>query len=156
MAKCLVYLDDIFVVGKTLDRLLVAAGLKLKAKKLQSVCNRRIYGTHVLCRWNSNKAVKEWEAPSNVSELRPFLGFCSYYRCFAENSAAIAKHLHELNTTGSIFRKTDDCQTTFDILCKKLSTFLVLALSDFEERVILTLMLKTMQFFQCYFRKKKT
>lgn len=105
---------------------------------MQPICYRsRISAEGIATHPDKIKAVKEWEFPSNVSELRSFLGFCSYYRRFVENVAAIAKPLHDLTKKGSLFKWTDDCQTAFDILRKKLSTSPVLAHPDFKERFIL-------------------
>lgn len=47
MAQCLVYLDDIFIVGKTFDRLFVAAGLKLKEKKCNQFATEEEFLGHI-------------------------------------------------------------------------------------------------------------
>lgn len=122
---------------------LLAAGLKLKARKCNLFATEVEYLGHIVSAEgiathpDKIKAVKEWEVPSNVSELRSFLGFCGYYRRFVENFSAIAKPLHDLTKKGSLFRWSDDCQTAFDILRKKLTTSPVLAHPNFKERFIL-------------------
>lgn len=40
--------------------------------------------------------VVEWRRPTNVSELRSFLGFATYYRRFVEGFAKHAAPLHKL------------------------------------------------------------
>ena len=42
------------------------------------------------------EAVASWQRPRNISELRSFLGFASYYRCFVDGFAKLAKPLHQL------------------------------------------------------------
>jgi hypothetical protein len=33
------------------------------------------------------KIVESWPVPTNVTELRSFMGFCGYYRKFIQNSS---------------------------------------------------------------------
>lgn len=40
-------------------------------------------------------AITSWPRPTNVTELRSFLGFCSYYRRFVQGFAKIAHPLNE-------------------------------------------------------------
>lgn len=42
------------------------------------------------------EAVTSWPRPSNITELRSLLGFCSYYQTFVEGFAKIAWPLSEL------------------------------------------------------------
>lgn len=93
---CLVYLDDIIVVGNTIkdmiqnltfvfDRLL-SAGLKLKARKCTLFAKEVGYLGHIVSERGiatspeKIKAVKKWPVSSNLTELRSFVGTCSYYR----------------------------------------------------------------------------
>ena len=142
---CLVYLDDIIVVGKTVDDMtanlthvfdrLLAAGLKLKARKCTLFATEAEYLGHVVSEQGISThpdkiaAVQNWQTPTNVTELRSFVGFCSYYRRFVKNFALIAKPLHDLTKKGTNFVWSDQCQTSFDNLRKELSTTPVLALS---------------------------
>ena len=41
-------------------------------------------------------ALKDWQAPTNVKELRKFLGFAGYYRRFLENYYKIIRPLNDL------------------------------------------------------------
>ncbi|GFQ89404.1 retrovirus-related Pol polyprotein from transposon gypsy [Trichonephila clavata] len=42
------------------------------------------------------EAVRKFPNPQTVSQVRSFLGICSYYRRFVHNFAGIARLLHEL------------------------------------------------------------
>ena len=49
--------------------------------------------------------VKSWPRPSNVKELKSFLGFAGYYRRFIEHYSQIAKPLNELTQLYEPVRK---------------------------------------------------
>ena len=96
--KCLVYLDDVIIFGKTFDECLgnlklvlgriMSNGLKLKPKKcslFQKSINYlgRIISTEgVKADPDKIKTVMEWSTPKCPKDVRSFLGFCSYYRDF--------------------------------------------------------------------------
>ncbi|MCP3954366.1 MAG: hypothetical protein GY697_19445, partial [Desulfobacterales bacterium] len=44
--------------------------------------------------------LNDWPEPISQTEVRTFLGFCSYYRRFLENFAAMAKPLYDLTCKG--------------------------------------------------------
>ena len=66
------------------------------------------------------KAVENWPIPRNVSEVRSFLGTCSYYRRFIQGFADIARPLHQLTEKNTDFIWSEQCQTAFDCLKKSL------------------------------------
>ena len=74
------------------------------------------------------RAVEQWPTPSNVSDVRSFLGLASYYRRFIEDFAEIASPLHRL-TAKSIerFQWSSECDRAFRSLKEKLVTAPVLA-----------------------------
>jgi hypothetical protein len=51
--------------------------------------------------------------PTNVKELRSFMGFCGYYRKFIQNFSKLAKCLHKLTEKGRKFEWTNECQSAF-------------------------------------------
>jgi hypothetical protein len=60
--------------------------------------------------------VKDWQMPTNLTELRSFLGFCSYYRRFVNGFSMIAKPLTELTKKESTLKWDTNCQQAFDRL----------------------------------------
>ena len=107
---CLVYLDDIVTFSKTveehLERLdavfsrLRQAGLKLKPEKCKFFQKSVTFLGHEIsdqgigtCQ-EKIKAVSEWPVPTNIREVRAFVGLASYYRRFVQNFASIATPLH--------------------------------------------------------------
>ena len=42
------------------------------------------------------KVIAEWPAPSNLRELRGFLGFANFYRCFIKDFARTAHPLNNM------------------------------------------------------------
>ena len=147
---CLVYLDDIIVTARTFDEMinnlskvfdrLSAAGLKLKAKKCDLFARKVEYLGHVITEdgtatsASKTKAINEWPVPSNASEVRSFLGLCSYYRKFVSGFAEIASPLHALTTKGKDFQWTEECHYSFEALRRALATAPILASPDFSRR----------------------
>lgn len=142
---CLVYLDDVIVFGQdfesTLDRMrdvlsrLRAAGLKLSPKKCDLFKKKVSYLGHVVTtegiRVDPGKieAIREWPVPVNVTQLRSFLGLCSYYRKFIYNFAKLARPLNAL-TENKPFFWTMECNDAFQGLKSKLMNSPVLSYPD--------------------------
>ncbi len=139
----LIYLDDIIVHARTfrehLDRLdivftrLHEAGIKLKASKCVLFQREVAFLGHLITEngvkplLSKVKAIKEWPVPRNVTDVRSFVGFCSYYRRFIMGFASRAKPLHRLLEAGQPFEWNEDCQNSFDDLKSVLTGEEVLA-----------------------------
>ncbi|MCG7874760.1 MAG: ribonuclease H family protein, partial [Candidatus Thiodiazotropha endolucinida] len=150
---CIVYLDDMIVCGKTFEDMvknldevfarLQEAGLKLKARKCQLFARKVNFLGHVISEDGictdpkKTECVRNWPNPTNVKEVRSFLGFCSYYRRFIFRFAEIAKPLHKLTQKGVRFTWTSECQNAFQSLKTKLVNAPVLAHPDFSQSFIL-------------------
>ncbi|MCG7878904.1 MAG: RNA-directed DNA polymerase, partial [Candidatus Thiodiazotropha endolucinida] len=145
---CLIYIDDVIVYGKTfeealknletvLERLQVA-GLKLKAQKCKLFSKSVSFLGHIISdrgiETDPEKilAVQEWPIPINITEVRSYLGLCSYYRRFIPKFAEIAKPLHRLTEKGQKFVWSNECQHAFETLKKHLTESPVLAYPDFS------------------------
>ena len=112
LSWCIIYLDDIIVFSQTPEEHLVtlqavfdklkAAGLKLKPSKCELFKKQINYLGHVVGQEGVStdpdkiKTVTEWPRPTNVTEVRTFLGFVSYYRRFIPNFSKVAKLLNTL------------------------------------------------------------
>ena len=150
---CLIYLDDIIVYGKTfeqeLERLkevflrLRKANLKLKVKKCELFQQSVSFLGHIVSKDGISadpekvQAVKSWPSPNSVTEVRSFLGFCSYYRKFVKGFADIASPLHKITEKGRKFEWTDECQDAFESLKDILTSTPILAYPDESSSFIL-------------------
>ena len=150
---CLIYLDDIIIFGKTfaemiqnLDTVLARfaqAGLKLKSQKCQLFKKEVDFLGHVInehgIHTNPQKieCVKIWPTPNNITELRSFLGLCSYYRRFIANYSHVAKPLTRLTEKDQKFNWTSECSEAFGRLKHMLVTAPILAHPDFTKPFIL-------------------
>lgn len=161
----LLYLDDIVIysssVEQHLQRLemvlgrLQKEGLKAKLEKCAFFQQEVGYLGHVISSQGVStdpkkiEAVANWRRPSQVSELRSFLGFASYYRRFVNGFAKLAGPLHQLvaELAGTKPRKgsgqalgaawTPQCEESFEALKSRLVSAPVLAYADFSRPFIL-------------------
>lgn len=139
----LIYLDDVIIFGNEFGQHLNnlrdvferirAAKLKINPKKCQLSRTSVHFLGHIVSaegvRTDPQKtlAVKNWATPSNVDELRAFIGTASYYRRFIKNFASIAAPLHNLTKKGQKFTWDTYCENAFRELKGKLITAPVLA-----------------------------
>ena len=150
---CLVYLDDIIVLGKSFDEhldnltrvleRLRNSNLKLSTTKC-CLCQTDVtYLGYVVTRNGIEpdpkkiEAVWSWPVPLNVQELHSFLGLCSYYRRFVRDFAKMAKPLHSLTQKNASFKWTEECQEAFVKLKEHLSQSPVLIYPDSSSEFIL-------------------
>ncbi|XP_070573509.1 uncharacterized protein [Ptychodera flava] len=127
-------------------------GLKLKPQKCHLLRERVGYLGHIVSRDGIEtdpekiSKVTDWKRPTNAKEVLQFLGFSGYYRRFIKGYAAIAAPLYRL-TTGDPRKKigkntqkckpqpflwTEECESSFNLLKKKLTTAPVLGYPDFS------------------------
>jgi len=73
-------------------------------------------------------AVRDWPVPRDLSEVRSFLGLCSYYRRFIAGFAGIAAPLHWLMRKYVRFHWGPDQDKAFAELKKRLMTAPILGM----------------------------
>lgn len=151
--KCLVYIDDIVILGRTweehrknlaevLERLR-AAGLRLKPRKCSFAQLEVSYLGHIVTEAGVRTdpgtvaAVREFPTPLNVKALRSFLGLASYYRRFIPNFARVAGPLHSLTKKDAPFVWTPQCELAFTELKRLMTSSPVLVYPDFHKTFIL-------------------
>ncbi|KAL0416169.1 UNVERIFIED_CONTAM: Retrovirus-related Pol polyprotein from transposon [Sesamum latifolium] len=76
------------------------------------------------------QAIEEWRPPSDVHDLRSFLGLANYYRCFVKGYSEIARPMTDLLKKTETWNWTPQCQESFDNLKRAMVTDPVLALPD--------------------------
>jgi hypothetical protein len=61
-------------------------------------------------------AIMNWPAPRNLRELRGFLGFANFYRCFIQDFARLARPLNDLTKKDILWNWSTTQQQAFDSL----------------------------------------
>ena len=152
-SKCLVYLDDVLVIGSTWDehkknledvfKRTHQVGLRLKLKKCKFAQKSVVYLGYVITKDGIEtdpekvEAIQSYPVPTDIKSLRSFLGLASYYRRFVPGFSKVAEPLHALTKKDTLFIWGPDCQLSFEKLKQLLMTSLVLAFPDFSQRFIL-------------------
>jgi hypothetical protein len=76
--------------------------------------------------------VLSWKVPKSVSDIRSFLRLARYYRRFIEGYFKINKSMTELLEKDKKFEWRPACETSLQELKKRLTTALILVMSDME------------------------
>lgn len=124
-----VYLDDVLIASCNIKehvdhvrRVLIKlseAGLRLKPNKCVFAADEIEYLGHTLTaegvKPNSGKveAVRSFPRPSNVKEVKSFLGLANFYRRHIPDMATISRPLTVLTRKDVTFDWTEECETAF-------------------------------------------
>ena len=125
-SSCLVYIDDVIIIGRSFDEHLLhiqqvldrlkSARLKIQRHFLQRKVNflgHIVSSKGVSPDPSKTSKIKEWPIPKSVQEVQQFLGLANYYRRFIKNFATIAKPLHQTTERKKPFKWTDECEQAF-------------------------------------------
>nr|CDJ88909.1 RNA-directed DNA polymerase (reverse transcriptase) domain containing protein [Haemonchus contortus] len=147
-AEVSVYIDDMLVATETMERhvevlkqvfqALRKAHLKLKPQKCRILESSVEFLGHVVdndgLRTDPGKVekIRDYPQPTNLSQLRTFLGMTGYYRKFILRYAQIAQPLYDLTSTKTPFLWTGAHQQAFATLKDLLTRAPVLGQPDIE------------------------
>ena len=147
-----VFIDDILVYSKSLTdheqhlrnvlQVLRENQLYAKLSKCDFWLDRVIFLGHVVSAEGifvdpkKIKAILKWERPTNMTEIRSFLGLAGYYRRFVEGFSAIASPMTKLTRKEVKFEWSKECEQSFQELKKRLTTAPVLTLPEGQEGFI--------------------
>jgi len=148
-----VFLDDILVYSKTRED-----HMEHLCTVLKTLENHKLYSKLKKCNfWMENvqflghvisvegisvdpakiATVVEWPSPTNITEVRSFLGMAVYYRRFVQDFSKIATPLTQLLKKDHKFQWTKECEATFQELKQRLVTAPVLVIPDGNDRYVI-------------------
>jgi hypothetical protein len=113
LSNCEFWLEKISFLG----HILIAEGIEVDPSKVDTV--------------------SKWKQPSNVSEIRSFLGMVGYYRRSIKGFSSIGRSMIELLKKDNKFVWTPKCEESFQIIKKKLTIAPVLTLSDIHQSFVI-------------------
>jgi len=105
-SKCDFWLEQVAFLGHVVSK----DGIKVDPGKVEVVLN--------------------WKAPTNVSEIRSFVGLAGYYRRFIQDFSKIAAPLTTLTRKGVKFVWSQKCEHAFQELKRRLTSAPVLTLPN--------------------------
>jgi hypothetical protein len=143
-----VFIDDILIYSQT-----VKEHDKHLRLVLQCLRDHKLYGKLSKCSFYQSKihylghvisdegiamdptkfeVIMEWPAPTNIKEVRSFMGIEGYYRWFVEVFSKIANLITELQKKNKKFVWTEKCAEAFWSLKELLTTTPILKVPDMD------------------------
>jgi hypothetical protein len=83
------------------------------------------------------QGIMDWPIPTNIHELRSFLGFGNYYKDFIQNYSAITRPLHELTRKTFVYHWGEPQEHAFNLLKHLFTSYPVLRNPDPDKHYIL-------------------
>ena len=150
--KVVIFMDDVIIHGKTREELIANVGKFLqqcKSENLRLKINKLMFETREVdflgykvrhgeyspCPIKT-VAIRDWPVPTNLKELRSFIGFCNFYRMFIASFSQIAHPLHLLTKKDQEYVWGDSQQQAFQELKTQLTSSPVLRLPDLSKPFI--------------------
>ena len=149
----LVYLDDIIILGSTVEEhaaniikvleILKTYNLKCSLHKYRFFQSEVEFLGHSISPagirplHDKIESMRNFPVPRNAKEVNSFLGLCSYYRKFIRGFAEISRPLDKLRKVDT-FQWDDKCQEAFDKLRTILSSTDILMYPKFDRTFIVT------------------
>ena len=153
MGHIFIYIDDIIIFSTSVEEHLVhledvfrslrEPNVKLNPKKCSFVKQKVEYLGHVVTPEdispNPDKArvVREFPTPTDLKELRNFLGLTNCYKRFVKGFSHIATSLNALTKKGVSFNWTEECAVAFDKLKRALVSAPIFVYPNFKEPFLL-------------------
>jgi hypothetical protein len=109
LSKCEFWMKQVAFLGHVISK----GGISVDPKKVQDVLS--------------------WNAPTSVGNIRGFLGLAGYYRRFIKGFSKISKPMTEMLKKDKKFEWTSACEASFEELKKRLTTALILVMSDMKK-----------------------
>ena len=147
------YLDDKIILSRTADEHVARlrevfqrfkdANLKINLLKCEFFRQHVPFLGHVLSPDGiqtdpaKTSALRQYLIPTSVTEVKSFLGLCSYYRRYVRNFASVARPLHQLTEKTKEFDWTPEAQPAFEQLKDCLPSSPILAFPSKKEPFIL-------------------
>ena len=146
----IIFLDDILIYSKTVEEhqhhlsavlailrhhhLYANVGKCRFAETEVDFCGHIISPAGIATDPSKIEAIQRWNMPSNLHDLRSFLGLTNYYRRYVRGYATIAAPLYLRLKSRANWRAPwpDDAHTAFNALKTALSTSPILAAPDFS------------------------
>jgi hypothetical protein len=146
----LVFMDDILIYSKTLDnhkqhlqevfQILRDNKFYIKRSKCSFAQQSLEYLGHIISNQGvatdpvKIQAVKQWPTPTDMRQLRGFLGLSGYYKKFIRHYGILSKPLTDLLKKNTQFIWTTQHKQSFEALKQALISAPVLALPDFSKK----------------------
>ncbi len=146
------YLDDLLVYAGSYEVLLQRlekvfeqmkeVGIKLNLSKCHIGQKVKFLG-HIVSKEGIRpdpgnvEAIEKMEPPTNIKELRRFVGMCGFYRKHIENFSSIASPLTNLTRKNQPFEWTEECHQAFNKLKNKLTSSPVLSKANLSQPFVL-------------------